>query len=72
MAGLSRDRWQAIGPLLDRALEMSDAERVAWLDALRDEEPALAADLDELLALRADADRDSFLELAPPPGPPGA
>jgi serine/threonine protein kinase len=65
MPGLDRGRWEAIDPLLDRALEISVHERGAWLDALRAEEPALAAELHALLALRADADRDRFLEFVP-------
>jgi len=66
MPGLARDRWESIAPLLERALDLSDAERSAWLETLRAESPSLADDLEALLALRADADRDRFLERAPP------
>ncbi len=65
MPGLCRERWLAIGPLLERALDMSGSERGDWLDALRAEDPLAAADLEILLALRADADRDRFLQFAP-------
>jgi serine/threonine-protein kinase len=65
MPGLGKEHWQSVGPLLDRALDLRDAERGAWLDALRAEEPGVAAEVESLLALRADADRDRFLEFAP-------
>jgi serine/threonine-protein kinase len=65
MPGLDRDRWVAIGPLLDRALEMSEPERGAWIEDLRADEPTLAAELQALLALHAQADRDRFLEFVP-------
>jgi len=65
MPGIDRDRWEAIGPLLDRALETPEPERGAWLDALRAEDPAVAAELHALLALLAEADRDRFLEFTP-------
>ena len=31
MAVIDRDRWRELGPLLDRALELPDEERAAWL-----------------------------------------
>jgi serine/threonine-protein kinase len=62
MAVIDRDRWRELGPLLDRALELSDEERVAWLAELRAREPELAADLAAILAGEAAADRRGFLE----------
>ena len=59
---LDRDRWQAIGPYLDRAIDMDDDQRRAWLATLRDEEPALVADLELLLESRDAAHAEGFLE----------
>src|SRR6185436_1704144 len=50
-----------LGPLLDRALELSDEERVGWLEQLRITSPDLAAALTQLLAAEALADRRGFL-----------
>jgi eukaryotic-like serine/threonine-protein kinase len=55
------ERWRELSPLLDRALEMPDAERDAWMDALRSESPALVAELSALLAGEPAADRRGFL-----------
>jgi hypothetical protein len=41
--------WQTLSPYLDQALEMDDLQRVAWLASIRDQNPALAADLEALL-----------------------
>ena len=43
---LNRDSWQAVSPYLDQALEMQDQERAAWLEALRRENPSIAASLE--------------------------
>jgi serine/threonine protein kinase len=64
MSTLSRDRWQVVSPYLDRALEMEDEERAAWLDSLRLEDPALAAELETLLEDRRALSRDGFLQEA--------
>ncbi|HET7699098.1 MAG TPA: serine/threonine-protein kinase [Vicinamibacterales bacterium] len=62
MSILSADRWRALSPYLDRALDLTDEEREPWLDTVRRDDPALAADLQSLLAER-DAIHDSgFLE----------
>jgi len=61
MAGIDRERWQVLDPLLDRALELRPDERAGWLDALRVHSPTLAADLGTLLAEEVDADRRGFL-----------
>ncbi len=61
MSPIDRDRWGVLSPLLDRALELSGAERVAWLDTLRSRSPELAAELDTLLSGEALADRRGFL-----------
>ena len=54
-------RWRALSPLLDRALELSDAERDQWLQTLRSESPDLAAELVDVLSGEAAADRRGFL-----------
>src|SRR5215207_108993 len=62
MAVINRDRWRELAPLLDRAIELTDDERAAWLDELRSRSPELAAELAALLAGEAAADREGFLE----------
>ena len=44
MAVMDRDRWRQLEPLLDRALELRDDERAAWLRELRSRSPELAAE----------------------------
>ena len=61
MAVIDRDRWREIAPLLDRALELGDDERAAWLVELRSRLPRLAAEVTALLAEDAAADRQGFL-----------
>jgi len=70
MAPLSRERWQAVSPLLDRALEIAPAEREAWIATLRADDPTLAADVQELLQDHAAASREGFLEDPPTVAPP--
>jgi len=67
MSVLTGDRWRAVEPHLDRALELDAGGRAALLDALRTSDPAVAADLETLLAERDDAERRRFLEAAPTP-----
>src|SRR5688572_15230539 len=62
MAPLDKDRWQAISPYLDRALEMEDVEREAWLAGLRVENAALAADLESWFEDRRRLSEREFLE----------
>ena len=59
---LSRERWQAVSPHLDRAIEMAEEERGPWLESLRAQEPEVAADLEMLLEERSALDREGFLE----------
>jgi predicted Ser/Thr protein kinase len=47
-------RWQIIRPILDRALELSPEERSTWLDTACAAEPALRAEIEQLL--KADAE----------------
>jgi eukaryotic-like serine/threonine-protein kinase len=59
---LGADRWRAMSSLLDRALELPDAERAAWIGALRVEDPKLADELQSLLDEGRAAERERFLE----------
>ena len=67
----SRDRWQVLSPYLDRALELADGERDAWLESLRAEDPDLASEVEALLEERRALSREGFLEDDPlkPPVP---
>jgi serine/threonine-protein kinase len=68
---MSNDAWRTLSEHLDRALELSDAERRKWLKQLREDEPALANELAELLDARAQAAFSGFLS-GPPLIPEGA
>ena len=72
MSGLGRERWQAVSPYLERALEMDRHERAAWLEALRAQDPTLAADLRALLEERTALSQEGFLEGRPPLPSPSA
>jgi eukaryotic-like serine/threonine-protein kinase len=64
-SGFDRDRWLVVGPYFDRALDMDEDERTAWLSRLRRDDPPLAADLDELLAAHGALERERYLENPP-------
>ena len=66
MVRLSTERWQVINPFLDRALDLDAGERTAWLDSLRVNDPALAADIEALIDKRDALDREGFLSSGPP------
>ena len=53
--------WQRLSELLDAALELAADERAAWLAQLVDEEPALAAELESLLADHDASDAERFM-----------
>jgi eukaryotic-like serine/threonine-protein kinase len=55
-------RWRALSPHLDRALEMAGEERDRWLEALRAEDPALASELARLLDSDRALEEQGFLE----------
>jgi len=61
MAVPDRDRWRLLEPLLDRALDLSPAQRASWLDALSTTAPDIAAELCSLLADDDVAERRGFL-----------
>lgn len=66
MPRLSPERWQALSPYLDRALETTVTDLPLWLEALRAQDGELVADLEMLLRERAAAGHDDFLEHSPP------
>ena len=67
---MDHERWLRLSPLLDALLELDPQARAASLASLRDEDPQVAADLEELLALEsADGDFLSQPLVAPMPGP---
>ena len=51
MSRLDADRWEAISLYLDQALRVPKDTRPAWLAALREQDPSLAADLFAVAAL---------------------
>jgi len=59
------DRWHALSPLLDQALELEGEARAQWLAALRRDDPTLAGALDPLLRDAEDVLHDRYLERAP-------
>jgi eukaryotic-like serine/threonine-protein kinase len=65
---MDAERWQRLSPLLDALLELDGDARTARLSALREEDPALAAEVETLLAL--EDDNEDFLSeplVTPPP-----
>jgi serine/threonine-protein kinase len=62
-AAAERERWQRLGSLLERALDLAAAERAAFLDRECEGEAALRRDVEDLLA--ADARPGGALD-APP------
>ena len=67
MPALSADRWRAVSPYLDEALEMAAEGRAAWLASIRARDATLAADLSTLLADHEAVHESGFLERAAPP-----
>jgi hypothetical protein len=65
---MDAERWQRLSPLLDALIELDGDARQARLAALREEDAALAAEVEALLAL--EEDNEDFLAeplVAPPP-----
>jgi serine/threonine protein kinase/tetratricopeptide (TPR) repeat protein len=65
---MDAERWQRLSPLLDALLELDGSARAASLASLRDDDPQLADDLEELLALEAGSDFLSEPLITPHPG----
>src|SRR5437762_419369 len=68
MIPLDREQWSTLGPLLDRALDLSAAEQATLIAELETSSPALAASLASLLSVEEIADRRGFLAEARPIG----
>ena len=64
---LSDDRWRAVIPHLDRALELTDDELGPWLASLRADDAALAEDVEALLEKRRALEAEGFLSEGPAP-----
>lgn len=65
---MDAERWQRLSPLLDALLELDAEGRKARVAALREEDPALADELQALMAL--EDDNEDFLSeplVTPPP-----
>jgi eukaryotic-like serine/threonine-protein kinase len=58
-------RWQRLSPLLDQALDLAPEDRGPWLDRLRRDDPAAAAEIEALLDEARAAGEERFLETAP-------
>ncbi|HEU4689083.1 MAG TPA: serine/threonine-protein kinase, partial [Vicinamibacterales bacterium] len=68
MARVGPDRWHHISPYLDRALDITDErERLAWLDTVRAEDGALAAEIEHLLREHRALQDEGFLEASAAP-----
>jgi eukaryotic-like serine/threonine-protein kinase len=65
MATISPERWREVSPYLDQALALDESKCRAWLESLRVERPALAADLEKLLEEHHAAAQEHFLENGP-------
>ena len=77
MPPVDPDRWRALSPYLDQALDLpSDLARAEWLRSLSARDAALAADVRSLLDEHDAADESAFLEGALPiafhPAPPSS
>ena len=62
MLSLDANRWAALEPLLNRALDLPDDERAAWLAELTSTSPTMAAELIALLDSETVADERGFLD----------
>ena len=65
---MDAERWQRLSPLLDALLEQEPPVRAESLASLREEDPQLAADLEQLLRLEEDSG-DFLSEPVVPPTP---
>ncbi|HKT59512.1 MAG TPA: serine/threonine-protein kinase, partial [Gemmatimonadales bacterium] len=61
----ARQLLARLGPLVDQALDLPPPAREAWLAGLRRDTPALAAELESLLAAEGGLDGSGFLASSP-------
>ncbi|MBI5719773.1 MAG: serine/threonine protein kinase [Burkholderiales bacterium] len=71
MHGIEPARWAALSPRLDQLLDQPEAERAAWLAALRETEAPLADELEALLARLPGLDARGFMAAPALPAPAG-
>jgi Tol biopolymer transport system component len=69
MPELHPDRWRAVSPRLDEALDLPEDQRAQWLATLRVQDPLLAADVSALLAEYEVVRDEQFLERDQGSGP---
>ena len=69
MRAFSRERWQAVSPYLEQAIDMTDDEVAPWLAALHTTNPEVAGDVAALLAERRVMAIEGFLERGGPAAP---
>lgn len=62
---LKPDSWLAVSPYLDKALDMEEQERGAWLKSLRNENPSIADQVETLLDEHRALRGAGFLDQAP-------
>src|SRR5512145_1279064 len=62
MPPLDPDRWRLVSPHLDRALDLDERDRAAWLTSLRTRDASLAADVEALLEEHCAVRVERFLE----------
>lgn len=65
MSVTNLDQWRRMSQLLDALLDTDDAQRPEYLARIHSRDPAIAADLQRLLARQADIDTARFLEDSP-------
>jgi serine/threonine protein kinase len=61
MKRVTPEKWQSISAYLDQALELEEPERAQWLDALAQNDPAMAELLSKVLADRGQEGFSQFL-----------
>jgi serine/threonine-protein kinase len=62
VSAASLETWRRLGPHLDRALDLANADRAVYLARLRERDAGLAAELAALLAAHDAAAAEGFLE----------
>jgi serine/threonine-protein kinase len=62
MQTMDRSRWERVGPLLDELMDLDPAPRAERLAALRGQDPALGAELSEMLERLEALEHDGFLQ----------
>jgi eukaryotic-like serine/threonine-protein kinase len=62
LRAFDKERWAALSPHLDRALELSGDARLTWLASLREADATLASEVEALLERHDVVEREAFLE----------